>query len=175
MPLPNVMYRICLNLGSSPNSAYTADNQLPNNSAKKSQNIGSKNSAKASFPYLTTEWLWNLDFFSWNINKKSKLLPYTQEINYCIKTVFYTCYLDFLHNPMFIPSLTARDAFAECYVPNLLEFRVFSEFGKDCAEIPVPNNSAKKSQNIDSKNSAKASFPSLTSFLTIQWVSKFCI
>ena len=29
----------------------------------------------------------------------------------------------------------ARDAFAECYVPNLLEFRVFSEFGKDCAEI----------------------------------------
>ena len=50
----------------------------------------------------------------------------------------------------------ARDAFAEYYVPNWLEFKVISEFGKD---IPVPNVSAKKSQNIGSKNSAKASFP----------------
>ena len=33
-------------------SAYTADNPVPNVSAKKSQNIGSKNSAKASFPYV---------------------------------------------------------------------------------------------------------------------------
>jgi len=58
----------------------------------------------------------------------------------------------------------ARDAFAEYYVPNLLEFKVFSEFGKD---IPFPNNSAKKSQNIGSKNSAKASFPKYLTLLVI--------
>ena len=54
MPLPNVMYRICLNLILI-QSAYTADIPVPNVSAKKRQNIGSKNSAKASFPLSKTQ------------------------------------------------------------------------------------------------------------------------